>query len=449
MFKSTSFFILSLCIVVFSFTLFPEGMFLDGITYASISRNLSLGLGSFWKPYYTASISPEFYGHPPLAIFLQSIFFKIFGDYTWVERLYSLVTFILQYFLIQAIWNQVSSRKDKSWLPALLWFITGGVIWSYSNNVLENTNAIFISLSAYFSLKAFQKKLPFLHLFSGISLFLSILTKGPFGLFILSLPGLYFLFNQEASLKDSLKAISIQVCTLVSLLTMLILTSESALHFFKTYWDVQVVNSINSITTVSSRTYILQKLFKNTWYLLLLGFYLGRRNLFNQRTAYLFLTVSISGVLPIMISMKQSAFYIVPIYTFLAIGTSLLICDCFDRLIPSLPSWIVKTLTSISLAVGIFLCNKNTDNFRRDEQIIKDIQQINSLELKVEYLKNETGVKDNYYLNAYLQRYASLSLSNLCKDCYYILIRKSDFTSQEETVFDGELFQIIKREPNH
>ena len=33
-----------------------RGMFVDGVTYASIARNLAEGHGSFWSPSYTATL---------------------------------------------------------------------------------------------------------------------------------------------------------------------------------------------------------------------------------------------------------------------------------------------------------------------------------------------------------------------------------------------------------
>lgn len=441
MFKSSSFLILSISLIIFSFTLFPQGMFLDGITYAVISRNLAEGLGSIWKPFYTLSLSPEFYGHPPLAIFFQSIFFEIFGDYTWVERIYSLTSFIIQFFLIQVIWRLVSPRKDMTWLPVLLWIVTGGVIWSYSNNLLENTNAIFISLTAYFSLKGFDSKKIKFHLFAGISLFLSVLTKGPFGLFILSLPTLYFIFHLRTSWKESIKATVIQTAVLSTLISILLLSSNEAFLFFKNYLNDQVLNSIQSIKTVSSRTYILIKFLKNTWYIILLGIYFAWKNSAPKKEALFFILVSQTGVLPIIISLKQSAFYIVPVYPFLAIGISLLICPCISFTETPLKSKLLKLSTLICLLSAVFLSIKNYSQFRRDEEIIKDVISINNLGLDSDKIKNETGLRSDFYMHAYFQRYASLSLSNLCTDCDYSLTKKSNY-NKDEKIFNGVLFNL-------
>ena len=64
-----------------------RGMFVDGVTYASIARNLAEGRGSFWSPSYTATLYPQFHEHPPLGFWLQSLWFRVFGDHLFVERL--------------------------------------------------------------------------------------------------------------------------------------------------------------------------------------------------------------------------------------------------------------------------------------------------------------------------------------------------------------------------
>jgi len=81
---------------------------MDGLFYADISRNMSIGLGSFWKPHLTNNIFNVFYEHPPLAFGLQSLFFKFFGDSVYVERLYSILTYILVGYLIVLIWENLT-----------------------------------------------------------------------------------------------------------------------------------------------------------------------------------------------------------------------------------------------------------------------------------------------------------------------------------------------------
>jgi 4-amino-4-deoxy-L-arabinose transferase-like glycosyltransferase len=52
----------------------------DGTEYASIARNMSEGLGTFWAPYLDDTNWPVHWEHPPLIYWIQSIFFRLFGD---------------------------------------------------------------------------------------------------------------------------------------------------------------------------------------------------------------------------------------------------------------------------------------------------------------------------------------------------------------------------------
>ena len=59
---------LAICVAALLPRLAHRGMFLDGVTYASIARNLAEGRGRFWAPHYTATIYPAFHEHPPLGV---------------------------------------------------------------------------------------------------------------------------------------------------------------------------------------------------------------------------------------------------------------------------------------------------------------------------------------------------------------------------------------------
>ena len=103
--------------------LFSHGMFLDGIYYAMVARNLAEGYGDFWNPLLTDTLGSNFHEHPPLVFGIQSLFFKLFGDYHWVERLYSLLCFIGGGWLTVIIWKKVGTKNIKPyyWVPLLLW----------------------------------------------------------------------------------------------------------------------------------------------------------------------------------------------------------------------------------------------------------------------------------------------------------------------------------------
>ena len=75
----------SIFFILSTFELFIPGQFMDGATYASISRNLSQGIGSYWELFYTPYLYPNFIEHPPFFFWIQSLFFKIIGDKWYPE----------------------------------------------------------------------------------------------------------------------------------------------------------------------------------------------------------------------------------------------------------------------------------------------------------------------------------------------------------------------------
>jgi len=91
--------------------LLSNGMFLDGLIYSTVSKNLANGLGTFWNPHFTSTCLPEFHEHPPLVFGIQSLFFRLFGDSMYVERLYVFITMCISAFSIHLLWKLLF-RKD-------------------------------------------------------------------------------------------------------------------------------------------------------------------------------------------------------------------------------------------------------------------------------------------------------------------------------------------------
>ena len=141
--------LIGLFLILVSKSLLTEGMFLDGVLYASISRNMAYALGSFWNPYYTQTIGTVFHSHPPLALGLEALAFKALGDHWWVEKAYSVLMFLLSGLLISLIWKRTTNNIRWAWLPLLFWLAMPLVTWCAANNMLENTMSVFVLLSVY------------------------------------------------------------------------------------------------------------------------------------------------------------------------------------------------------------------------------------------------------------------------------------------------------------
>ncbi|MGQ3014586.1 MAG: hypothetical protein ACT6QS_12830, partial [Flavobacteriales bacterium] len=54
--------------------LVTEGLFLDGLVYATVARNMAQGSGTFFIPLFEANMHVPFFEHPPLVFWLESLF---------------------------------------------------------------------------------------------------------------------------------------------------------------------------------------------------------------------------------------------------------------------------------------------------------------------------------------------------------------------------------------
>ena len=190
-------FLIGIMLILVGRELFSEGMFLDGVLYACISRNMACGMGDFWNPHYTQTIGSVFHSHPPLAFGLEALMFKAFGDHYFIERLYSLLMFIVSGWLIALIWKRTTNNIRWAWMPLLYWIAMPLVTWSVANNMLENTMTVFVLLSVYLMLVGYQRNHKIWLFLAAIALFAAFLSKGFTGLFPLVFPLIYCCFDEK------------------------------------------------------------------------------------------------------------------------------------------------------------------------------------------------------------------------------------------------------------
>ena len=235
------------CVLLFP-VLLMRGMFLDGVIYATVSRNMAVGIGDLWHPAYTATI-PQFYEAPPLAFLLESWFFRLFGDQWWVERLYSAVTVLPTGVIIVLIWRRLVRHAEElrgfSWVPVALWVLMTNWSWTYRHNLLENTMGIFTALAIYGSLRAMENT-RWWAAWAGaaaLSIAAAILTKGPVGLFPTVAPTLIWLTLRRQSFCKTLLVQTTLVAFLFGAVGIL-LTRPTAREFLWTYFNQQVLCSL-------------------------------------------------------------------------------------------------------------------------------------------------------------------------------------------------------------
>ncbi len=426
--------------------LFSEGMFMDGLIYAAISKNLANGHGSFWDLYLSDTYNLHFRGHPPLAFGLQSIFFYLFGESFYIEKIYSVITFLLTGIIIVKIWQNLDyTDKKLSWLPLFFWVMMPYVNWCAVNNQLENTMMIFTTLSIFFLIKS-QQNYNFLYLcFAGISIALAFLSKGFVALFPYT-----FLFCRWLFLRDK-KFISIIYQTFILIISsalpiiLILLINPKAHIFFLEYLDIQVFSSIKNGEPEETRFFILQKLFVEHIAsiifisLIILLLKIKKHSIkLDKQQIYLFViffAVALSGVLPIMITTKQRGFYILTVSPLFSIAYAILTYKYAIYLFhnfseSTLKRRILKIINVILISIAIIIAIVNYNTLGRDRILLKDIHAVLKIvppQTTINVSNSECG---SWTLYGYFARYGNISLEcNATKLHKYFLCSKNDTTN--------------------
>ena len=419
--------LIGLFLILVSNNLLTEGMFFDGVTYASISRNMAEGQGTFWNPHYTQTLYPEFRQHPPLALGMEALAFKAFGDHWWVEKLYSVLTFMLSGLLIALIWKRTTNNIRWAWLPLLFWLAIPLVTWSATNNLLENTMTVFVLLSVYLMIVSYQRNHKFWLILAGFSLFLAFLSKGFTGLFPLVFPVLYCAFDQKRKWIQGPIDSMILLVSLAVFAGIMFLVFPTSWNYMKEYVQLQVIGGGLHEVTVNTRLFIVFSLLLQLIApLLMIAAILRMSKTINKDKHkvfefppdkawfYIFLILGLVGVLPIMVSVKQRDFYMLAALPFFALACGYLSLSMVNTLLlkitPKVHKWMTIG-TSFIVLLGLVLNIVHIGKYGRDEALIEEVKR----RMAETDGKNTIEISSEQYTqwakHAYYMRYGKISLS--------------------------------------
>jgi len=414
--------------------LFCQGLFFDGITYATISRNLAF-TGDILPLKYTDTIHSQFYEHPPLFFIFESFLFRLAGDYFFIEKLFSfllLIGTLLTCYLLNKKIASVFRVESYFSIVMLLLFVTPIFTWSFRNNMIENLLVIFLLLSFYFILRSlFETKNNYLFsVCSALIIIAGIFTKGPV---ILGVFSVYIIFFFLKTFNVSRKNILMQFSAVVLIIAtgIFLLTSNEEIRYnFNQYLELQVFRSLagEREINVDNRFYILIRLLSELIPIfILVGFSFGYAYLKKVRLNKKVITISLVLILfglcnslPFMISPKQNGFYLVPSIPFFALAGGYSISDIFNKQL-SIP--IMRKLYWFNVAMVVAFLGVS---FSRYGKIIRNENEIKAaLFLKEKKPSPRIIASDNcesWALAAYLYRYSYVSLSCSINDssAYFI-----------------------------
>lgn len=406
--------------------LFREGMFMDGMIYATVAKKLANGIGTWWNlELYNPQID-SYRDQPPLGIWIQSLFFLILGNSIYTERIYSFLTVLINAFLIMKIWKEIFRNSETAskviWLPVLFWIIMPVCFWSFSNNMMENTLSIFILMAVLFVLKNFQTQKICWLVLSGVFLFLAVMTKGVQALFPACFPFVLFIVFRQGKWYSALLK-STGLIMIPALLFLLIFQIAEAKVYFQDYFSKRLVYTFTAAEFQSeSRIHILKKLTESLIIpllaVLIIQFSLPVKSKIlpaAKRVFIAFALLALCGTLPLMVTKEQRRFYLVPVLPFYAIAMAALVerktTDTFISVFSDdSTKRRLNRFSGLLLLSVVFYSANSVGKPGRDTDMISEVKEIGKHVSEGSILKTDGILAERYGLRLYLERYFDISL---------------------------------------
>lgn len=433
--------------IVLAFTLpvlVQDAMFQDAMLYSSVSRNLAIGIGTFWFPQYsTLNIAgiPSFHEQPPLVFGIQSLFYKVLGDSIYVERFYTLLTLIFHIILINVLWKEnfdkFQEQRKLGWIAVFLWILIPVCWWSFHNNLMENTMSLFDLAAVILIIRNLMKPSInyFTFIIAGLMIFLASFSKGLPGLFPIVVPLLFWIVYRESGFKKNLllTLLLFSIPVLIYTILFLIPVSRESLSIY--VFDRLLVR-VDSMPTSSYRLEIFWRLFTEMIpVLLVIGIVLGvgyfKKALLkineNSKKASLYFLIGLSGSTPLALTLVQKGWYLVPSFPYFAISSAMLISPYISKTLSHIDSAgrkfkIFCFVTIFLFSTVIVVSATQFGKISREKETLSDVYLIGEIVPRFSTITVPDNLYDEYdfILQGFLVRYFNISIDPTRKYKYFL-----------------------------
>lgn len=421
--------------------LLQDGMFMDGLLYACVSKNLADGISTFWFPHYSHTVHPFFDQQPPLGFGIQALFFKLFGSSIYVERGYSFLMAILNSILIAILWRitfkKENAIKTLSWFPVLLWITIPVCFWAYTNNVLENSMSVFDLIAVIFIVQFFQNRSVTLILLSGIFIFLASMTKGIQGLFPLVAFAAGWLAYGNFSIRNTI-LYSLLLLLVPFAIYFILLQKETAHQSLTAYLNNRVLNSIQNSEQSDGRFYLIQRLFMELLPMLAFTVIVVLLSVKNKTTAFttfkrhaiFFLLIGISASFPLIITLEQRGFYLVTSFPYFAVAIAAISAPYLSVLMGKFnfqgrAFTILKILSVLLIAGSLVFSFLQIGKTSRDHKALHDIYLIGKVVPRGTVVGATMDLRNQWSFGEYLIRHYYISVDGYIKSTNDYVILES------------------------
>lgn len=476
--------VITLFLILLCLPLFRQGMYIDGVWYAAIAKNMAAGLGSIWDPALSKTMFLHFREHPPLAIAMQSIFFQLLGDGFWVERLYCMLLGMFQIFVVFKLWNQdLNSKRVGISKTSLLWFL---LLWlmipvnigMYKNNLLEAGLTLFSTLACFGLIRNFQSTSAFMlaSLFSSICLIAGFMCNGPTVLFPLAIPFLHgWLIDRQPMKLLITRTLLLTVIAGLSFLFFFILFPDALLNL-KGYFKIQLMAAITGKRDLSytglGHFHIVTIYFQNYIWLSLTGLVaialqarVSQQSFIKLLTSHskspwfrFYFLLSLCASLPVGISHRQDFHYIAASSPIVLLGMMHLTHHSFLTLAAHMEaqpitvlSKNIRRLLTVILVSSLAVVVHKSGGYNRDQKLIEDVKQVAAFLPKGQLIKGSPQTLGNFDVPLSFARYSFVSFldpnnkNDPLSSQYYVYYPNESLPSDYEPVEMGLRFFRLAR----
>ncbi len=431
-----------ICAALLVPALFMDGMFMDGLIYSCVGKNLSLGIGTFWDPQFSATYMMSYHEQPPLMFGMEAIFFKLLGTSMYTERVYCLFMAIMCFLALRFTWKTLFEKNSPEqklvWIPILFFFASPVTFWAYTNNVEEATMVVFALASAGCQWKGIRAQGNGFGWFAlgGFALIAASMCKGMQGLFPIIIPITWFIFVRTISLKKAILGNSI-VFAIPAIWYLGLSFYEPAVNSYTSYFHDRILATFNvaGAATTSSRFFLLFELLLNVLPALFVGTLLAiaARKIIRtyRKEAVFFLLIGLAGIIPLMITLEQRGFYLLTALPFIAIALALCVIDGGQIVLNK-----VERSKNLKLALHftsiLFLSGTLVATFllagepKRDADLLHDVELIGRKCGKGSTVSANESTRTNWSLQGYFIRYHNISIARNDTTVNYYIIQKGD-----------------------
>ena len=151
----------------------------------------------------------------------------------------------------------------------------------------------------------------------------------------------------------------------------------------------------------------------------------------DNKLATYFMIIGLSGSVPIIVSMKQSGFYLIPSIPFFILSFGIFSVQSVNHFISkiTLKQRNLKFITIfsiLSIIVALSFTISKVGKIKRNKNLISDIYKIGSIVPEKTTISICPANFEDWSLHAYLMRYFKISLDNKNFQLYYLINKNSN-----------------------